>query len=93
MCTTPVSTLLDFNQDFVLECDASRRGLRIVLMQEGRPLALVTKQLCDCNLGNPTYEKERMDILHVVETWCPYLIERCFQIEIDHHSLKCLLEQ
>jgi hypothetical protein len=76
-----------------LECDASGRGLREVLMQEGCPLAFTSKKLCDHNLGKSTYEKEMMAILHVVETWRPYLIGRHFQIKTDHHSLKYFLEQ
>jgi len=34
-----------------------------------------------------------MTILHAVETWCPYLIERIFQIKTDHQNLKYFLEQ
>ena len=41
-----------------------------------------------CHLGKYTYEKEKMDILHVVDTWRPYLVGRHFKIKIDHHSLK-----
>jgi hypothetical protein len=32
-------------------------------------------------------------ILHIMETWCPYLIGRHFQNNIDHHIPNYLLEQ
>jgi hypothetical protein len=70
MCTTPVLVVPYFTKTFVLECDALGRGLGVVLMQEGHPLAFTSKQLCDHNLGKSTYEKEMMAILHAVETWC-----------------------
>jgi len=61
--------------------------------QEGLSLVFNSKQLCDHNLGKPTYEKEMMVILHTMETWHPYLIGRRFQIKTNHHSLKYLHEQ
>jgi hypothetical protein len=93
MCTTPVLAILDFSKTFVLECDSSRRSLGAVLMQEGCLVAFTSKQLCDHNLGKPTYEKEMIAILNAMETWCPYLIGSHFQIKSDHHSFKYLLEQ
>jgi hypothetical protein len=32
-------------------------------------------------------------ILHVVDIWHPYLLGKCFQLKLDHHSLKYFLEQ
>jgi hypothetical protein len=93
MCTTLVPTLPDFTKTLVLECDSSGKGIGIVLMQEGRPLAFTNKQLSELNLGKLIYEKEMLAILHVVDLWLPYLLGKRFQIKIDHQSLKYFLEQ
>jgi hypothetical protein len=57
MFTTPIPTLPDFTKTFVLECDASKKGIGIILMQEGPPLAFTSKQMSKQNLGKTIYEK------------------------------------
>jgi hypothetical protein len=93
MCITPFLALLDFTKTFVLECDASRKGIGVVLMQKGRPLVFTSKQFSKRNLGKSIYEKEMLVILHVVDLWRPYLLGKSFQIKIDHQILEYFLEQ
>ena len=93
MCTTPALALPDFTKTFVLECDASGKGIEPLLMKEGWPLAFTRKQLSERNLGKSIYEKEMLAILHVVDLWCPYILGQRFQIKTYHQSLKYFLEQ
>jgi hypothetical protein len=67
MCRTLVMALPDFTKTFFLECDASRKGIGVVLMQGGRPLAFTNKQISDINLGQSIYEKEIFSILDAMD--------------------------
>jgi hypothetical protein len=93
MCSTPILELPDFTKTFVLECDASRNGIGVVLMQYGGPLAFTRKQLSERHLGQSIYEKEMLSILHAMDLWHPYFLGHFFQIKIDHQSLKYFPEK
>jgi hypothetical protein len=66
MTTTHVLALLDFNKIFILECDASRLGIGVVLMQEGQPIAFTSKTLSPLHLSLTVYDKKMLTIIHAV---------------------------
>lgn len=61
--------MLNFTLPFILETDACDTGIKLVLVQEGRPLAYMCKALGAKNQGLLTYEKEYLALLMVVKQW------------------------
>jgi hypothetical protein len=74
LTTTPVLTLLDIHQDFIIYCDASRQGLGCVLMQGGKIVAYVSWQLRPHEQNYPTHDLELAAIVHALKIWRHYLI-------------------
>jgi hypothetical protein len=83
----PVLALLDFAKPFVIETDACHVGIGVVLMQDGHPLAFVSKALGPRNISLSVYEKEYLAILLAIEQWRSYLQVQEFTIRTDQKSL------
>ncbi|KAL0449608.1 UNVERIFIED_CONTAM: Retrovirus-related Pol polyprotein from transposon.6 [Sesamum latifolium] len=93
MSTTPVLALPNFSKTFVVETDASDKGVGMVLMQSGRPIAYLSKALGVKNQALSVYEKEFLAIMLAVGKWKHYLEGNKFIIKTDQQSLKFILEQ
>jgi hypothetical protein len=87
LCYAPVLALPDFTKTFCIETDACKTGVGVVLLQDGHPLAFMSKALGPKTQGLSTYEKEYLAILVAVEQWRPYLLHAEFVIFTDQKSL------
>jgi hypothetical protein len=73
MTSTPVLALPNFQQQFHVETNACGDGIRDVLMQQGQPIAYLSKALDDKHKNLSIYEKEFLALIMSIEKWRPYL--------------------
>jgi hypothetical protein len=69
----PVLALPDFTKPFVLETDASDQAIGAVLMQQGHPIAYLSKALGPKAQAMSAYEKECLALMMAVTKWKSYL--------------------
>lgn len=93
MVNPPLLALPDFDKPFVVESDASGRGVGAVLMQQGKLIAYHSHSLKGRNLALSTYEKEFLALVISIRIWRAYLVGRPFIVKTDQQRLKYLLEQ
>lgn len=93
MASTPVLALADFEIPFVIETDACDEGLGAVIMQQGRPIAYLSKALGAKNKQLSIYEKEFLAVIMAVDKWRSYLHRTEFEIRTDHKALSFLGDQ
>ena len=88
LVTSPVLILPDQRKDYEVYCDASRRGLGAVLMQEGRVVLYASRQLKPHELNYATHDLELAAVMHALKTWRHFLIGNHCEVYTDHKSLK-----
>ncbi|XP_062599512.1 uncharacterized protein LOC134261046 [Saccostrea cucullata] len=90
---SPILKLPDLSKQFILQADASDRGIGTVLMQFDEhsglklPVAYASRKLKDSESKYSTIEKECLAIVWAVQKFHLYLYGREFLIETDHQSL------
>jgi len=95
LCSSPVLQSPDLTRPFVLQTDASDRGVGAVLSQAGdhgqdHPVAYFSRKLLPREERYSTVEKECLAIKLAIQAFNTYLMGRSFAIETDHRSLEWL---
>ncbi|GJV66413.1 putative mitochondrial protein [Tanacetum coccineum] len=91
MMEAPVLALPNCSQEFVVETDASRTGIGVVLCQNRHLIAYISKTLAAKHQSLSTYEKEFLAVVPALEKWKGYLLDRHAKIRTYHFNLKYLL--
>jgi hypothetical protein len=92
LTTAPILQLPDFDQPFVVECDASGAGAGAVLHQGSGAIAYFSLQIAARHAHLVAYERELIGVVQAVRHWRAYLWGREFMVKTDHYNLKYLLD-
>ena len=91
----PVLICPDYSKQFILQTDASERGVGAVLSQSqvdgtDKPIAFYSRKLLPREVRYSTTEKECLAIVNALKHFSVYLLGRHFTIVTDHGALKFL---
>ena len=80
----------DWTKPVTLQCDASLKGLRACIIQDGQPIAFASKSLMDTETCYANITRELLAIIYGCEKFHTYLYGRTFIMETDHKPLKMI---
>ncbi|GJX82772.1 putative reverse transcriptase domain-containing protein [Tanacetum coccineum] len=91
--SAPILALLVGSEDFVVYCDASHKGLGVVLMQREKVIAYASRQLKIHEKNYTTHDLELGSMVFSLKIWRHYLYRTKCTMFTDHKSLQHILDQ
>ena len=91
LTTTPVLTLPEGSNVYVIYCDASRVGLGCVLMQRDKVISYDSRKLKVHEKNYPTPDLELAAVVFALKIWRHYLYGVHVDVFTDHKSLQYML--
>ncbi|GKE51415.1 putative reverse transcriptase domain-containing protein [Tanacetum coccineum] len=90
LCSAPILSLPEGSENFVVYCDASRKGLGVVLMQREKVIAYASRQLKIHENIYSTHDLELGAVVFALKMWRHCLYDtKCVT---DHKSLQHILD-
>nr|GEX32205.1 putative reverse transcriptase domain-containing protein [Tanacetum cinerariifolium] len=93
LCSAPILALPEGSEDFVVYCDASHKGLGVVLMQRENVIAYASRQLKVHEQNYTTHDLELGPLVFALKIWRHYLYGTKCTVFTDHKSLQHILDQ
>nr|GEX16936.1 putative reverse transcriptase domain-containing protein [Tanacetum cinerariifolium] len=93
LCSAPILALPEGSEDFVVYCDASHKGLGVVLMQREKVIAYDSRQLKVHEKNYTTHDLELGSVLFALKIWRHYIYGTKCNVFTGHKSLQHILDQ
>ncbi|GJS12611.1 putative reverse transcriptase domain-containing protein [Tanacetum coccineum] len=93
LCSAPILALPEGSEDFIVYCDASKKGLGAVLMQREKVIAYASRQLKIHEKNYMTHDLELGAIVFSLKLWRHYLYGTKCTMYMDHKILQHILNQ
>ncbi|GKA31279.1 retrovirus-related pol polyprotein from transposon 17.6, partial [Tanacetum coccineum] len=93
LCSAPIWALPEGSENFVVYCNASRKGLGAVLMQREKVIAYASHKLKIHEKNYTTHDLELGAVVFALKMWRHYLYGMKCIVFTDHKSLQHILDQ
>nr|GEV54407.1 putative reverse transcriptase domain-containing protein [Tanacetum cinerariifolium] len=93
LCSAPILALLERSEDYMVYCDASQKGLCVVLMQREKVIAYASRQLKIHEKNYTTHDLKLGSVVFALKIWRHYLYGTKYTVYTDHKSLQHILDQ
>ncbi|GKD00167.1 putative reverse transcriptase domain-containing protein [Tanacetum coccineum] len=93
LCSAPILALPEGSENFIVYCDASHKGLGVVLMQKEKVIAYASRQLQIHEKNYTTHDLELGAMVFALKMWRNYLYGMKCIVFTDHKSLQHILDQ
>ena len=88
--TLPVLTYFDKSEKHTIQCNASKKGLGAVLLQESKPAMYVSRALTEMEQRYLNNEREPLAIVFALERLDHYTFGRIIAVQSDHPPLQSI---
>ena len=85
--TLPVLTYFDKTKKHTIQCNASKKGLGIVLLHESKPVMYMSRALTETEQKYSNIERELLAIVFALERLNYYIFGRTITVQNDHQPL------